>query len=129
MLKRATPLPSSVGDLYIRRRPSDKRYVFVSHGKALSHTDHERLLRVMAKIWCQGAKDGHYAGMVSINDVSRMWTRAGITKTGLQPILALQTPRGRRVWCLFPRLLALFPLYAWLTEAGSRVVCCLCHVG
>jgi hypothetical protein len=44
--------------------------VFLSDGRDLSAEDNERLMRMTAKTWCEGAKDGHLAGMMSTNDVS-----------------------------------------------------------
>jgi hypothetical protein len=62
-------LLTDAGKHYIRQGSND-RYVFLSDGRDLSVEDNERLMRMTAKIWCEGAKDGHLAGMMSTNDVS-----------------------------------------------------------
>ena len=48
----------------------DGRLGFLSNGQIMYRVDNERLVRIAAKLWCQGAADGQYATMASINDVS-----------------------------------------------------------
>jgi hypothetical protein len=47
----------------------DGRLGFMSEGRKLSAEQDGRLLRIVAKLWCQGAVDGHFTSMASINDV------------------------------------------------------------